>query len=321
MRARRPALFAIALTVTLLAARPAAATDPSSEDTPAMQSYRRGSALLQAGQPAKALEELESSMQNLPSPNTELLIAHALRDLGRRAEAMNHYVAVAADATERVRGGEERYRPTLTDANRQIAALRGSLAELVVVIERAPPGIDISVDGVAPKSVFEASAATVRARLWHAPGHAAITIRAPSGSIEHASAELAAGGTGEVRLVLVRDTTGPVVKETLVREPKNTAGPPAFSVVSAGVGAVALGIFIGFGVDANAAASTLEKCLPCSPTAANQAVADRGSRSAAIANVSVVCAAATLAAAGVVWVIKAKRRPDAASLASPAFRF
>ena len=321
MKARPALVFAIALTATLLAARPAAATDPSSEDTPAMQSYRRGSALLQAGQPAKALEELESSMQNLPSPNTELLIAHALRDLGRRAEAMNHYVEVAANADERIRAGEERYRPTLTDANRQIAALRGSLAELVVVIERAPPGIDVSVDGVAAKSAFDANAATVRARLWHAPGHASIAIRAPSGSIEHASAELAAGGTAEVRLVFVRDTTGPVVKETLVRERRPAAGPPAFSIVSAGVGAVALGMFIGFGVDANAAASTLEKCLPCSPTAANQAVVDRGSRSAAIANVSVVVAAASLAAAGVVWVVTAKRRPDVASLASPGFRF
>jgi hypothetical protein len=298
----------------------AAATDPSSEDTPAMQAYRRGSALLQSGQPAKALEELESSMQNLPSPNTELLIAHALRDLGRKAEAMNHYTEVSAAAAARVRAGEDRYGPTLADANRQIAALRGSLAELVVVIERAPAGIEISVDGVPAKTAFDAAAATMRAHVWHDRGHAAIAIRAPSGTIEHASAELTAGGTSEVRLVFVRDASGPVVKESVVREGKRSAAPPTATLVAGGVGAVALGMFAGFGLDANAAANQLKECSPhCGMN--DQGIADRGSRSAAIANVSVVVAAAALATAGVVWIVSARRRPDTATLAAPGFRF
>jgi hypothetical protein len=307
-------LFSVAM------ASPAFAGD-SAADATAIDAYQRGSQLLQANKPAEALPLLETSMRDLPSPNTELLIGHALRDLGRKVEAEEHYAAVRRDAAARIRAGEDRYGPTLADANHWFTVLRASLSEVSIVIERAPPGITILIDDVEAKTEFDANLAMARTKAWHLPGHASIAIRAPSGSVEHTSADLVAGGASEVRLVFVRETSGSDVRESVVVETPRSARPPAASLVSAGVAAIALGTFIGFGVDANAAANELKTCSQSAtgcPAARFQPVADRGSRSAEVANVSVAIAGAGLATAAVIWIVAAKRRDPRTGSTTPA---
>lgn len=121
---------------------------------PAQEHYSAGRESYRAGLYGRALEEFERSYAVSPSPNTRLYIARSLRELGRHAEAGEHYRATIREADER----GAKYIPARHAAETE-------LHDVDVRIERAdPPPSAPSPHAVAPAPVVESRPVVVTSR-------------------------------------------------------------------------------------------------------------------------------------------------------------
>src|SRR5690606_9998105 len=131
----------------------------------------------------------------------------------RRAEAAMVYRRVIASAGEKVREGEERFRPTLEEAGRLEATLRAQLVEVDVVVTGAPPGTTVAIGA----DTVEVTADTrgVTAKVLHDPGDLAIVATAPDGRTTTETVAGAPGGRAAVILEMppVAAPPPPVVVE------------------------------------------------------------------------------------------------------------
>ncbi len=308
MRCRRAivACCSAALTFASAAGRPtiARAQERAASDASRAEAlYSDGARLLQEGKQAEALAALEGSLALVPSANTALLRAHALRLLGRRAEAMSVYDEVVRTAGARVRAGEERFRPTLADAGRWMAVLRTDLGELAVEV-RAPDGASITVDGVAAPTTTDQGSA--RARVWRDPGEAVVVARSRAGAQRSQTVQLTAGEVTSVRLDLAPATEPPPPA------PGPGSGPPLGSWIAWGAGAAAIGVGVAFGAMVSSTASELEACTPSCPEDLRDDF-DRGQRNATIANVAWIVGGVAVAGGVVLWVVSPRRSAGPAS--------
>lgn len=293
-----------ALAVLVVAVQPVLAQPGDTDrEQRAADLYQKGARLLQDRKPAEALVELDASLALSPGPNTALVRAHALRLLGRRAEAMTAYTEVARDAGDRVRGGDDRARETLADAGRWTALLRAELGEVSVEIGGAPAGLALTIDD-RPTTVTRDADGVARARLWHEPGRARVSARAPGGEERSSTAEVTAGGVASVRL-------------DLAPAPGPSSGPPLGTWITWGAGAASLGVFAVFGGMALSVSSRLDACSPACPESL-RADASTGARDSMIANVALGIGAAGFAAGAVLWVVTPRRAPAAAIARRPA---
>ena len=89
--------------------------------------FAQGSALYLAGQYGQALELLTNSYNLVPSPNSELVIARCLRDLGRLVEAQASFASAEQEARRRAGQGAPKYAQTADSAAVEGAAVRSSL--------------------------------------------------------------------------------------------------------------------------------------------------------------------------------------------------
>src|SRR5262245_23022880 len=106
----------------------------------AQQRYDKGVTLFGQGQYDAALAEFRGSYQILASPNTHLMIARSLGELGQLVEAFGEYEAVAREAADRA-AADPRYALTEETARNELAALRRRLAFVRVLVTNAPAGL------------------------------------------------------------------------------------------------------------------------------------------------------------------------------------
>lgn len=127
---------------------------------PAQEHYSAGRHSYRAGLYGRALEEFERSYAVSPSPNTNLYIARSLRELGRLAEAREHYRATIREAGERgAKYGAAR------------DAAESELHDVEVRLERAePPSAPVTTP----------SAAALAPAPAPAPGPARASVPAPA---------------------------------------------------------------------------------------------------------------------------------------------
>src|SRR5436190_21382129 len=78
-----------------------AAGSGQDEKAGAQKTFEAGTKLYDAHRYKEALTALRASYQILPSPNSRLMIARCLRELGNNREAYREYEAVAAEAREK----------------------------------------------------------------------------------------------------------------------------------------------------------------------------------------------------------------------------
>lgn len=296
------ALLVSSLALALLAPAVATAAPPSADASSeaGLEAFLAGSRLLKEGRAAEALVELERSMAQQPSPNTELLVGHALRQLGRRTEAAAAYERVTAAAAARVRDGEERFRPTLADAGRWGALLRAELAVLTIALSSSAASMEVTIDG-AMVALTDDGDGRASARVWREPGVARIVARDAGGTTREATVDLARGGDERVTL----DLGGSPDEEGI-------PPPPPAAWIAGGVGAVGLVSFAVFGAMAESAASDLRACEPgCDPgDPANRDAVDSGQRDATIANVSLAVGVAGIATGAILWALWPEDEPS-----------
>lgn len=264
-------------------------------DQRAAQLYQHGIKLLQDRRPEEALRALDASLALRPSPNTQLVRAHALRLLGRKVLAITAYEEVVTEAGERVRGGDDRMKSTLADAGRWIAVLRADLGELTIEIGSASDATRVAVDGASVAGKRGADG-TLRARVWREPGKATVTAEDPSAGARSSSAEITAGSSAMVRLDLGKGPAPEAAPSKL---------PPVGTWITWTLG-VAGGVTFGiFGARARSASSDLEACSPRCP-ASLASMASTGKRDAAVANVALGVGIAGLLTGAVVWIVSAR---------------
>ena len=292
---------------------PPPAAPPPDED--AIRRFKDGRRLLEEGKFDEALLELRASFEKLPSPNTELLIGHALRLTNRRAEAAMVYRRVIASAGEKVRAGEERFRPTLEEAGRLEATLRAQLVELDVVVSGAPAGTTVAVG--ADTLEVSSDARGVTAKALHEAGPLTVIATAPDGRTVRKDIDTQPGGQAAVVLDLPAVEGGaPKGVEASTEGGLDIPPPPLASWIAGGVGVAGLAVFGIFGAMSSSAASDLDACSPSCPESLRD-TADGGATQQTVANVGLVFGALGLVTAGVLWVVWPEDEPAATSLGAP----
>lgn len=268
--------------------------------------YAEGLRHLQEGRPEQALAALDASAAVLPSPNTDLLRAHALRSLGRRVEAMLAYERVVRDAGARVRAGDARYEPTLADAGRWGAFLRTALGELTIEINVENQPFRARVDGNPVELASDARSGVARVRLWREPGRARIDVRPASGAEQTRVVDVAAGEAETVRFDLVVRAVDPSPPQTPPAVANDArGGPPLASYVAWGVGAAGFVVLAVAGGLARASMAELDECRPsCTKAQANDA-----ETKATVANVGLLIGIAGAATGGAIWLGAEMSRP------------
>ncbi len=266
-----------------------------------------GNAELHAGRPAEALEKLERSFALVPSPNTELLLARALRDLGRRVEAAGAFERAEAEARRRALAGELKYGQTEAAAHAEGGSLRAQLGTLRIHVAR-PGRVSLLVDGK-PVSL----APDGEASLLHEPGRAEVVVR--DGDNEQKQiVTVAANATVQMEFAGTGTRDAPPRRDVIVAppEPPRTSGswavPAAF--VAGAATLVGAGAFTFFGLRSEATWDDLsQRCGPtfCGP--ADRADADRAETDQTIANVG-LAVASVAAVATIAFVVISLTAPD-----------
>lgn len=273
--------------------------------------YQKGRKLYEQKQYDEALVELRASEAGLESPNTTLLIAHALRDKGDRVAALVEYRRAMSDADRRVRAGETRFRPTLEEAERSVAALALELGKVTLRVRGSRPGTTVSVDGRETGSA-SATGSVFEVQLDHEPGKLTVEARAKDGAVARREASVAAGEAAVVELEL------PAPPGPRVSRPRL---PPVPTMVLGGVGAAGLTVFAVFGAmslgvkgDLAACAKTAAKC-PRSPE--NLDLVSKGKAYQTVANVALTVGALSVATAATLWIALPSEPRGAPAPAAP----
>lgn len=301
LRAQTVVLFAATmLAVSVVPVRPAWA-----QSEPAVELYVQGRDLLSAGRPAEALPLLERSLSMLPSPNTELLIAHANRDLGKGAKAMDYYERAQASADAGVARGETRYSETSAEARKSREDLASKVATVVV---SGPAGARFTVYRSADDPISLTGSGTVRVD----PGDVRVTFTPAGGAAQERVVSVVGGQTANVSFE-ASSTSNPV---TPSQGGGSVVGPLTIAGgVLAGVGLVGVGLFAGFGAAALSSYNELEDCgtdgcekYPTSSAA--EPLRDEGNQAALNANISIGVGAAFLLAGGILIIVDIVNGPD-----------
>jgi hypothetical protein len=312
-------VVALAIGLGIVGTAPAAMAadqDPTETVEAARFEFVEGSSHFQAKRWPEALRSFEHSFSLAPSPNTELMIARCLREMGRRTDAAAVFASAAAEALRRVSKGETKYAHTAEAAQNEGNALRSQLGTIRVHVAR-PAGVALTIDK-SPLSISKEGDATV----LHEPGTVSVAMRA-NGAEQRQTVTVAAGATVQMDF----DAQGPPPKPEpakidVAKTEGTDAGRPLLPSRSwAGPAAIASGaltaagsaVFVGFGVSSQSTFDALKaRCGPGSCGPSDRAEADSGKRAQTIANVGVAVAAAS-AIATVVFVVMALSAPERAS--------
>jgi hypothetical protein len=293
----------------LAAARPAAAqpTKDATANQHAVELYAEGRNLIEAGRPADALPKLVASLAALPSPNTELLIAHAHRELGHRATALRTYEHVAESAGREVANGVDKYKDALAEARRWKTDLEPQVGAVIIDGTRA-----LTVEVLSPGDPARVPAKGGE-KVWVDPGDVLVRTTGAAREEKHvtvargAVAHVAFGGgasqndaaaraDGADGAPAVASSSGPVISVPGIVVA--SVGVAAFAV-AAGTGAAALSLES----DLEERAKTCQRGQPC-----EQAFEDdkaKGVTLETVTNAMIGVGAGLVAAGATIWIVQA----------------
>lgn len=107
--------------------------------------YTQGMASYQAGDTAAALAEFELSYQTVNSPNSHLMVAKSLIDLGRYAEAHRALDETLAQATQ-AEARDPKYAQTRQAAQEELARVEAHLVKLKLTVSGVEPSASVRVN-------------------------------------------------------------------------------------------------------------------------------------------------------------------------------
>jgi hypothetical protein len=280
--------------------------------------FAEGSALYLAGEYARALESLTASYRLVSSPNSELLLARCLRELGRPVEAEARFSAAESEARKRAAEGMARYAQTAETAAAEGAALRATLGRLRIRIADPEPNTTLAIDG-APEPLSAPGDLVV----WHVPGETSVAVRFGSGTEQKQVATMHAGTETTMafeRPRPVRESDPP----SALSVPSDYAGHPSGGApwaLPAAIGAgaltmIGLGMFIGFTLSAQEESQDLAEICGTNTNCKagdGRSTSERGRAQQLIADVSLAAGSVMGASTIAFTVIAIANRPRASS--------
>jgi hypothetical protein len=291
--------------------------------------FRSGDALFDVQRYEEALERYRASFEIVASPNSRLMIARCLNELGRLDEAHAEYVEVLTLARKAAEKNPV-YQPTAQAAQDELTALRSRVAWLSIELGDVPPDAQLTVGGK-PVRISAANEP-----LPVVPGKVQIVATTSDGRQARAEVHVAAGRESSVKLKLGETVTvdSPPAEQQTPAEPAQTSTPPAsatvmepppkrsplkpLAYVAGGLGVAGL---VGFGVLGalnNSKFSSLESKCPndhCPPNLADDI--DQGRTLQTFANVSLVVGIAGLGTSVTLFLLGRDRPRPTAVVVSP----
>lgn len=155
--------------------------------------FTQGMASFQAGDPAGALEQFRQSYDAVKSPNSHLMVAKALIDLGRYAEAHRELTDTIAEA-EHAESLDPKYAQTKQAAQEELSRVEGQVVKLKLTLE----GVDASASVHVNETEYSAEAA--QDPLIVAPGPLTLELYEGGNRVATQTMEGRAGETLNVTL-------------------------------------------------------------------------------------------------------------------------
>lgn len=308
----------LALAALLGVCVPAAA---SAQDNTAFaqQRFTRGTALYDARDYPRALEEFRASIELYGSPNTRLYLARTLRELGRLDEAVPEFERAVREAGDRARI-DPRYAQTRDAAQAELLQVEPRVGRLTLTIPDVPAGASIRVNQRAVPVAALGIAMPVM------PGAVTITIDAPGFEPEERRTEVAAGREATVGVVLRRSAPAEGTAEVVpiprpaappAMAPSPRRGPPrSLAWIGAGVGVVGFAGFAAFYALASGRYDDLgARCAAGGCATIAQSDVDEGRTFQALTNVSLGLGIAGAAAAVTLFALGRSTEPPPVQVA------
>jgi hypothetical protein len=270
---------------------PAAPAEPTPEQKKlARDKFLEGRKAFAAKDYTGALEALRASYAMVPSPNSHLMIVHALTEMGRDTEAWDEAVLVAAEA-QAAAAANPKYAQTAQAAQEEMDRLKQKLGL-----------VSVDVRGVAApggEAQLIVQGRTIRPDLWSKPiavkpGPVRVEL---NNSVGTATRSVAVRAGGTVRVVIrarepgVPDDPGPPPEPIDAPGEEEDGGTVEATLgwVGLGIGAAGMLSFGIFGGLTLSEFSKLEEQCPANDCpAANDGDADSGRTYQVVANVSLV---------------------------------
>lgn len=263
----------------------------------AQKEYEEGKRAFDQKNLELALERFRKSYDIVASPNSHLMIARTLVELGRDAEAYDEYGGVIEEAKSAA--DAERYAKTLESAEGERRVLRGRLALMTVNVD----------------AMLTANGSPIPSHRWGQPiavkpGTVALELKSESGVLARQQVEAPAGGQVTVSIATPAPSAPPPPPATVSCPPVESRGPEpprgispsALGWVFAGVGVVGWASFAAFGVLNNSKFDELQERCPgnlCPESLASDV--ESGRRYQTYANVGLVVGAVGIGTAIVLW--------------------
>jgi hypothetical protein len=275
----------------------------------AQKTFAVGSKLYDSQHYEEALAAFRASYQIVASPNSRLMVARSLRELGHLAEAYREYDAVIAEAA---RGGD-RYKSSGEAATEERDELKSKIALLTVRVAETKPGVTVKVGD---RTLTDAE---LGGPVPFEPASVVVTAQSPDGASARAEVTLAAGAANEVELRLIKPveplaaplpapTPPPHVAET---PPSVSSSLRTWSYVAGGVGAAGFVTFAVFGAMTASKYSSLQRACPqnhCSPDQRDDI--DTGKTYQTVANVGLGVGIAGIATGVTLFILSSGHKDD-----------
>lgn len=261
----------------------------------------------------RALEHFTASYSTVASPNSRLMIARCLLEIGRLDEAYDEYSGVMKDAK-----GNDDYETTGNTAQKEREALRHRLAWLNVKLGNVPEGSRLMVGG------RERTSESLEEPIAVTPGKTAVKATTGDGQVAEATVHLAAGRTATVQMKLGETITvgdPPRNLEKVEKEPEEPqvkeqpSSPYAqrtslkpYAYAAAGLGVLGFSGFAVLGtLSTNHYEALEEDCTDGICPASSQDDIDSGKQMQLFANVSLGVGIIGAAAAVTLFALDAKK--------------
>lgn len=277
------ALFALlAAPAAASAAGAPVATATDAQKAEAQSHFEAGMKAHDAGDKAKALGEFQASYDAVASPNSHLLVARTLAELGRLDEAYVEYDRTVDEARE-----DARTEPKYQKAADAAAAERDALKPKIALLQ-------INVTGAGPGDTLDVGGRTIDQADWSKPvpvmpGAVQVVLHTQAGTPVSRSVDATAGGTPTVELSAAPPPAAPAPAHADAAVTTQGISKRTLAYVAGGVGVAGIATFAIFGAMNNAKYGDLQSACSnnaCPPD--KQSEADTGRTYQTVANVGLV---------------------------------
>ena len=315
LRTPARAVFVSAFFFATLPAPDALAQGASIEEATAAQkktaqdSFKKGAAAQKKGQHEEALAAFEASYAAVASPNSHMMMARSLVELGRLEQAYVEYEKTLVEARAAA-DEDKKYEQTAAQVEKELADVRAKIALLTVEVSGAGEGDRVMVRGKELEQSQWGKPIPVM------PGTISVELVSASGKQTAEQVEAEAGGSPSVTLAPASGAApAPAASEARAEATLDTSGGTdlrTWAYVAGGVGVAGLLTFGVFGVMNNSKHSDLEERCEngvCPKDAEEDA--DTGRTYQTVANVGLVVGIVGLATGTVLYLMSGKEEKAA----------